>query len=280
VSRELVIERSRGWRALGLNELWAYRELVYFFVWRDLKLYYRQAALGAAWAVLQPLLTMVVFTFFFSRLAGIEADGGAPYPVFSFAGLLPWTFFAASLSRTAGSVVGSSSLLQKVYFPRLVLPLAGALAPLVDLGIAGLVLGGLMVAFGVAPGWAALALPAWLLLAVVAALGPGLWLAALNVRYRDVRFVVPFGLQLLLFVSPVIYPASLVLRELEELGLPAWLYGLNPMVSVLEGVRWGLLQGPPPPIPVLVASLSVALTLLVSGAFFFRRQERLFADIA
>jgi lipopolysaccharide transport system permease protein len=275
----LRIEPSRGWSALGLRDVWAYRELLYFLVWRDVKIRYKQTVLGAAWAILQPLLTMVVFTIFFGGLAKVGSDG-LPYPIFSFAGLLPWTFFAQGLTQASGSVVGSSSLITKVYFPRLVIPISSVLGGIVDFAIAFLVLVAMMAYYGIWPAVAALLwLPLLLLLATVTALGVGLWLSALSVEYRDVRFVVPFFVQLWLFVTPVIYPASKVTGKLEQMGLPTWLYGLNPMAGVVEGFRSALLGSGSLQSSILIASCAVALLLVTSGAFYFRRMERGFADI-
>jgi len=274
----IVIQPSRGWSSLGLRDIWVYRELLYFLVWRDVKIRYKQTALGAAWAILQPLLTMLVFTIFFGGLAKVGSDD-LPYPLFSFAGLLPWTFFAQGLNQSSSSIVGSSGLITKVYFPRLVIPISSILAGVVDFAVAFVVLIGMMAYYGIWPGAAVLWLPALLLLATVTALGVGLWLSALSVEYRDVRFVVPFFVQLWLFVTPVIYPASKVIGKLAERGLPTWLYGLNPMAGVVEGFRWALLgRGSLHP-TVLVASTLVALMLLLSGAFYFRRMERGFADV-
>ena len=272
------IAPSRGWTSLGLAGVWEYRELLYFLVWRDVKIRYKQTVLGAAWAILQPLLTMVVFTIFFGKLANVGSDG-LPYPIFSYAALLPWNFFAQGLTQSSGAIVGSSSLITKVYFPRLVIPIAGVLAGLVDFAIAFLVLIGMMVYYGIWPSASVLFLPFLLLLAMGAALGVGMWLSALNVEYRDVRYVVPFFVQMWLFVTPVIYPASRVIAELEKLGLPTWLYGLNPMAGVVDGFRWALLGTPPPPGSVFLASAVVTVILLVSGAYYFRRMERTFADV-
>ncbi|HEX3127385.1 MAG TPA: ABC transporter permease [Thermoanaerobaculia bacterium] len=266
------IRPSHGWVSLRLRELWDYRELLWFLVWRDVKVRYKQTALGASWAILQPVATMVVFSLFFGRLAGIPSDG-LPYPVFSFAALVPWTFFSQGLAQSANSLVGSQNLITKVYFPRLAIPIAAVLAGLVDFALAFVVLLGMMPFYGLAPGPAILALPALLLLALVTALGAGLWLSALNVQFRDVRYVVPFLTQLWLFVTPIAYPSSL-------LGEP-WrtVYGLNPMAGVVEGFRWALLGTSQPPGSLLVASTLAALALLVSGAFYFRRMEKTFADI-
>ena len=263
---------------LNLAELWEYRELLFFFVWRDVKVRYKQTALGATWAILQPLLTMLIFTIFFGGLAKVGSDG-LPYPIFSYAGLLPWTFFAQGLGQAANSLVGASNLIKKVYFPRLIVPLASVLTGLVDFAVAFTVLIGLMVWYRVPPTMAVIWLPLFLFLAILAALGSGLWLAALNVEYRDVRYVVPFFVQIWLFVTPVIYPTSRMTAKLAELGLPVWLSGLNPMTGVVEGFRWALLGSGSKPGPILVASAAVNLVLLVSGAFYFRRMERTFADV-
>src|ERR1700737_3429434 len=209
----LIIRPSRGWISLKLREVWEYRELLYFLIWRDVKVRYKQTVLGAAWAILQPLATMIVFTIFFGRLANVGSDG-LPYPLFSYAGLLPWTFFAQALSQSSDSLVGSGNLIKKVYFPRLVIPISSALAPIVDFAIAMLVLIGMMFYYGVWPSAAVLYLPLLLLLAFGTALGVGMWLSALNVQYRDVRYVVPFFVQLWLFVTPVIYPMSRVTKKL------------------------------------------------------------------
>jgi lipopolysaccharide transport system permease protein len=272
------IEPRPGWVALRLKDVWAYRELLYFLVWRDVKIRYKQTILGAAWAILQPLLTMLVFTIFFGNLARVGSDG-LPYPLFSLAGLLPWTFFAQGLSQSSTSIVSDSSLITKVYFPRLVIPIAAVLSGVVDFGISFLVLLGMMAWYGAWPTTLALLLPLFLLLAMGAALGVGLWLSALNVEYRDVRYVVPFFIQIWLFVTPVIYPASRVASKLKELGLPVWIYGLNPMAGVVEGFRWALLRSGSLQVSVLAASVVVTLVLLVSGAYYFRRMERRFADV-
>jgi lipopolysaccharide transport system permease protein len=272
------IQPSRGWASLRLKDVWAYRELLYFLVWRDVKVRYKQTVLGAAWAILQPLMTMLVFTIFFGNLAKVGSDG-LPYPIFSYAGLLPWTFFAQGLSQSSASLVGSSNLIKKVYFPRLVIPISSVLGGLVDFAIAFVVLIGMMAYYGIWPSVAVVSLPLLLLLAIGAALGVGMWLSALNVEYRDVRYVVPFFVQLWLFVTPVIYPASTVAAKLRELGLPTWLYGLNPMAGVVEGFRWALLGTGSRPGSVLLASVAVTVLLLASGAFYFRKMERTFADV-
>ncbi len=273
-----VIEPSRGWAAVRLDEVWEQRELLYFFVWRDVKVRYKQTALGATWAVLQPLLTMLIFTIFFGRMAGIGSEG-LPYPIFSYAGLLPWTFFSHGLGQASNSLVGSASLLKKVYFPRLIVPVAAVLGGLVDFAVAFVVLIGMMFWYGIQPGWGVLLLPLLLLLSAASALGAGLFLSAMNVEFRDVRYVMPFFIQLLLFVTPVIYPASKVTAKLEEMGLPGWLYGLNPMAGVIQGFRWSLLGSGMNPGPLLAVGTAVTVLLVVGGLFYFRRMERTFADV-
>jgi lipopolysaccharide transport system permease protein len=266
-----VIRPTRGWVSLQLRELWAHRELLFFMIWRDLKVRYKQTALGAAWAVIQPFVTMVVFSLFFGRLAMIPSDG-VPYPVFSYAGLLPWGLFANALGRSSNSLVGSAHLISKVYFPRLVVPISSVLSGVPDFGIAFVVLLGLMLFYGMLPTLAALLLPAFVLLALITALGVGLWLSALNVQYRDVGYVAAFLIQLWMFATPVVYPSSLVPEPWRTL------YGLNPMVGVVEGFRWALL-GTSPPGPMIALSVLVALVLQVTGALYFRRMERTFADV-
>lgn len=267
-----TIRPSHGWRAVDLHEIWTYRELLYFLVWRDIKVRYKQTALGASWAVIQPFFTMVIFSLFFGRLAGVPSDD-VPYPIFSFAALVPWTFFANGLTMSANSLVGSQELIRKVYFPRLTIPAATVLAGLVDFAIAFVVLCGMMLFYGIVPGPAVLWTLPLLLLALVTALGTGLWLSALNVQYRDVRYAVPFLAQIWLFATPIAYPSSL----LDE----PWrtLYALNPMVGVVEGFRWALLGTETAPGPMILVSSLAALLLLVGGMFYFRRMERTFADI-
>jgi lipopolysaccharide transport system permease protein len=275
----IVIKATRGWTALQLRDLWVYRELIYFLVWRDVKVRYKQTFLGAAWAVLQPLMTMVVFTIFFGRLAKVGSDG-LPYPIFSYAGLLPWTFFSQGLSQASASLVGSSNLISKVYFPRLVIPIASVMGGLIDLSVAFVILLPMMAYYHVwpAPG-PLLLLPFFILLAAGAALGVGMWLSALNVKYRDVRYVVPFFVQMWLFVTPVIYPASRVIAKLKSIGIPAWVYGLNPVAGAVEGFRWAALGSGKAPVSIILASVAVTALLLVGGAFYFRRMERTFADV-
>jgi lipopolysaccharide transport system permease protein len=274
----VVIRPSTGWVALNLAELWAYRELLFFLVWRDVKVRYKQTALGAAWAILQPLLSMVVFTIFFGRLAGVGSDG-LPYPIFSYVGLLPWTFFSQGVGQASTSIVSTATLVQKVYFPRLIIPLAAIVSGIVDFAVAFVVLLGMMPFYAVRPSWKLVFLPPLLLLAFAATTGIGLLLAALNVRYRDVRYIVPFCIQLWLFATPVIYPMSRVAEKLDALGIPLWVYGLNPMVGVVQGFRWSILGTGTGLESVLVTSIVTSSLLLGAGLVSFRRLERTFADV-
>jgi lipopolysaccharide transport system permease protein len=268
----LVIRARPGWRPLNLAELWRYRELLWFLALRDVKVRYKQTALGASWAVLQPLLTMVVFTVIFGHVARIPSDG-VPYPIFSYAALVPWTFFANGLTQSSNSLVGNANLISKVYFPRLVVPVAGVLSGLVDFVIAFLVLIGMMLYYGVTPTVHVVFLPLFVLLALVAALAAGVWLSALNVEFRDVRFVVPFLIQLWLFATPIAYPTSLLH------GFWRTVYGLNPMVGVVEGFRWALLGTGTDLGPSVAVSAAVSLLILIGGMFYFRRMEKTFADL-
>jgi lipopolysaccharide transport system permease protein len=267
-----VIQPSRGWVSLRLQELWYYRELLFFLAWRDVKVRYKQTALGVSWAILQPLLGMVVFTVFFGRLARVPSDG-IPYPLFSYSGLLAWHLFAYSVTESSSSVVANERLITKVYFPRLVIPMASILAGLVDFAAALVLLIGLMAYYGVHPGWAILTLPFFIIFEIATALGVGLWLSALNVQYRDVRYTVPFVIQFWLFASPVIYSSTLVPARWRPL------YGLNPMAGVVEGFRWALLGKPPAPGLMFAVSSLVVMVLLISGLYYFRRMERHFADV-
>lgn len=275
----IVIEPETGLPSLRLGELWAYRELLFFLVWRDVKIRYKQTLLGAAWAIIQPVLTMVVFTIFFGRIAQLGPEG-VPYPIFSYIALLPWTFFAGGLAAASNSLVGSANLIKKVYFPRLFVPTAGIFAGLVDFLLAFSVLLVMLWYYATLPNLWALALPLFLLLAIMTALGTGLWLSALNVEYRDIRFIVPFFVQLWLFVTPVIYPLSRVIEMFENRGLPSWLYGLNPMVSVVQGFRRAFFEDQVLPTGILATSVTVAIVLIVSGLFYFRKMEKRFADVA
>jgi lipopolysaccharide transport system permease protein len=277
----LEVRPSAGWAPLRLDELWSYRQLVYFFAWRDLAVRYRQTLLGAAWAILQPLATMLVFTFFFGTLARIPSDG-VPYAVWSYCGLIAWQYVSFVVTQAGASLVVNQNLLKKVFFPRLTIPLSIAATGLVDLAIATVVLFPLMYAYGVPLTFKVLWLAPLALLASIAALGVGLWAAALNVKYRDVRYVIPFLMQFWMFVSPVVYPASMVPQTYEVGGfvLPLrTLYGLNPVVSVVEGFRRALLDVSAAPGPEFWLSVAVALAMFVSGLYYFRRIERQFADI-
>jgi len=272
----IVIKPSRGWVSLRLREVWEYRELLYFLTWRDIKVRYKQTALGAAWAIIQPFFTMVVFSLFFGRLAGVPSDG-IPYPIFSYAALVPWTFFANGVTQAANSLVGSANLIRKVYFPRLTVPVATVLSGVVDFMLAMVVLMAMMFWFSIVPTANIIWLPLFLLLALVTSLGVGLWLSALNVQYRDVRYVVPFIIQFWLFATPVAYPSSLIEQKLGQFWLVV--YSLNPMVSVVEGFRWALLGTDTAPTLIVIPSTIVALILLVTGAYYFRRMEKSFADV-
>lgn len=269
---DVVIRPTKGWVPLNLRDLWVYRELLYFLVWRDIKVRYKQTALGAAWAVLQPFLTMVVFSIFFGRLAGVPSDG-VPYPIFAYTALLPWQLFAHALTESGNSLVSNQQLITKVYFPRLVIPLSAVLAGLVDFGIAFIVLMAMMFFYGIFPTLAVLTLPFFLLLAIATALSVGLWLSALNVEYRDVRYTLPFLTQFWMFATPIAYPSSLVPEPWR-----AW-YGLNPMVGVVEGFRWALLGQTGSVGPVVIVSCLVVVVLLVGGLVYFRRMEKTFADV-
>jgi len=267
-----VIRPSRGWIALNLRDLWQYRELLYFLTWRDIKVRYKQTVLGAAWAIIQPFFTMVVFSLFFGQLAKVPSDG-IPYPIFSYAALVPWTFFANGLNQSSNSLVGSANLITKVYFPRLVVPLSAVISGVVDFVLAFAVLLGMIAFYGRWPTSAVIWLPLLLLLALVTALGVGLWLSAMNVQFRDVRYAVPFLIQFWMFATPIAYPSSLLAQPWRTI------YALNPMVGVVEGFRWALLGIQTSPGPVIIVSALAALATLVSGAFYFRRMEKTFADV-
>jgi lipopolysaccharide transport system permease protein len=267
-----IIRPTRGWTRLHLLDLWDYRELLYFLVWRDVKVRYKQTVLGAAWAVLQPLLTMIIFTVIFGRFAKVPSDG-VPYPIFAYCALLPWQLFAFAIGESGNSLVHNQHLVKKVYFPRLVIPAAPVLAGLVDFSISFVLLVGMMVYWGVRPGIAAVTMPLFLLLAIATALGVGLWLSALNVQYRDVRYTIPFLTQFWLFATPVAYPSSLVPAKWRVL------YGLNPMVGVVEGFRWAMLGTHTAPGPMLLVSALAVAALLVTGVIYFRRVEKTFADL-
>ncbi len=267
----VVIRPSSGWVPINFRDLWAYRELLYFLTWREIKVRYKQTALGFAWAVIQPVFMMIVFTLFFGTLAKIPSEG-IPYPLFNYAALLPWTLFAEGITRSSNSLVQDANLVKKVYFPRLVMPLSGILSPLVDFAIAFTILVGMMFYFGYAPTVNVLWLPAFIVLALMTSLGVGLWLSAINVKYRDVRYVIPFLIQLWLFASPVVYSSSLLPERFQAI------YGLNPMSGVIEGFRWSLL-GTEPPGSLIAVSVIIVIVILISGVFYFRRSEKTFADV-
>lgn len=268
----LVIQPSRVWFHLDLAALWQYRELLYFLVWRDLKVRYRQTAIGATWAILQPLMTMVIFTVIFGHFAKIPSDG-LPYPIFAYTALLPWTYFASALNRSSSSVVAEAHLISKVYFPRAVLPLAGTVSGIIDFAVAFVLLLGMMIWYGIMPAWGLLALPLFLLLALATALAVGLWCSALNVRYRDVGYTIPFLTQCWMYASPVAYPVSLVPENWR------FVYSLNPMAGVIEGFRWALLGKHGPDFVVMAVSTVVVALLLVGGLVFFKHVERTFVDV-
>ena len=270
-SEAIRIEPPRGFFELRLREVWAYRELLYFFVWRDVKIRYKQTAIGVLWVIFQPVLNMLVFTLFFGRLAKLPSDG-LPYPVFYFAALVPWTYFSFSLSSTTNVVVENQRLITKVYFPRLILPISSALSGLVDFAIGFAVLSIFCFAYRIRPTLAALWLPVLLLLALFTALGVGLWLSALNALYRDVRYVIPFVVQFWMFASPVAYPSSLVPARWR------WLYGLNPMAGVIDGFRWAITGRGNAPGLLLLASASAVILVFFGGIFFFNRMETTVAD--
>ncbi len=266
------IQPSHGWVSLRLHDLWEYRELLYFLIWRDVKVRYKQTVLGVAWVIIQPLATTLIFTVIFGNLAKIPSDN-LPYALFALGGLAPWNYFSSAFARGSTSLVGSAHLISKVYFPRLIIPIASVLGGLVDFAIVlGLVFA-LMFFYGIVPSFAILALPLYILMAIVTALGVSLWLSALNVQYRDVSYLVPFVVQFWLYATPIVYPSSLVPSQ--------WrlFYSLNPMVSVVEGFRWTLFGSGEPPGAMLAVSMSVVLMLMISGAFFFKRMEKTFADV-
>jgi lipopolysaccharide transport system permease protein len=268
----IKIEPSKAWKPVKLIELFEYRELLFFLIWRDIKVRYKQTILGMAWAIVQPFFTMIVFSVFFGRLARIPSDG-IPYPVFSFAALVPWTFFANGLSQGSNSLVASSGLIKKIYFPRLVIPIATVLSGAVDFVLAFLMLIALMLHYGFVPTVNILWLPLFLSLAFITSLGVSLWFSAMNVQFRDVRYIIPFLTQLWLFATPIAYPSSL---------LPgAWrtIYGINPMVGVVEGFRWALLNTDTAPGPIVIVSVVVSLAILIGGAYYFRHMEKTFSDV-
>jgi len=270
------IRPTKGWVSLRLRDLWEYRELLFFLTWRDIKVRYQQTILGVAWAIIQPVVTMVVFSFFFGNLAQLPSDG-IPYPIFSYAALVPWSFFASSLTQASTGMVTHANLIKKVYFPRLAIPIARVMAGLVDFAISLVVLLLIMFAMGFRPTANFVWIPLLALLAVITALGVGLWFAAMNVQFRDIAYTVPFIVQFWMFATPIVYPSSLIA---ERYGV-FWqtIYGLNPMAGVVEGFRWALLGVNTAPQPIVYVSALVAVLVLVSGALYFRRMERTFADV-
>ena len=270
----IIIERAQSWGAVNLRELWAYRELLYFLTWRDLKVRYKQTALGVLWVILQPLLTMLVFTLLFGRLAGFdERTGGIPYPIFAFAGLLPWTFFSTAITNSGNSLVGSAHLITKIYFPRMIIPAAAVAAGLVDFALSFTILAALMVYYGVGVTWGLLLLPVLMILVTLLALGVGMLLSALNVKYRDIRQVLPFMVQIWMFLSPVIYPSALVP------GRWRWVFALNPMTGIIEGFRAALFGRTQIEWNILAVSAAVTIILFTYSIFAFRRMEKSFADV-
>lgn len=268
----LIIEAGRAERHYW-HDLWRYRELCFFLAWRDLLVRYKQTAIGLIWALLRPLLTMLVFTFVFSKLAKLPSDG-VPYPILVFAALLPWQFFSNAFSEAGNSLISNSSMISKVYFPRLIIPVSTIMVSFVDFLISGLILVGVMIWYGFVPNWRILTLPIFIFIAIAAAMGAGLWIAALNVKYRDFRYIIPFIVQFGLYISPVGFSSNIVPEQ--------WriLYSLNPMVGVIDGFRWAILGGNTPLyLPSVLLSLLLVLVMLVSGIIYFRKTEKTFADV-
>jgi lipopolysaccharide transport system permease protein len=274
------IEASQGWVSLRMDDIWRYRELLYFFVWKDLKIRYKQTIMGTSWAIIQPLFTMVIFSLFFGMLAKVPSDG-IPYPIFSYTALVPWTFFANGVTLASNSLVNNADMIRKIYFPRMTLPIGAVLAGLVDFFLAFIVLIGMIIVFNYIPSidfntkltlkviW----LPYFLLLAFITTLGVSFWFSAMNAKFRDVRFVVPFLVQAWLFLTPIAYPSSLLPQPWRTL------YGINPMAGVVEGFRWALLGTDTAPGPMLIVSTLAAIALIIGGAYYFRRMETKVADI-
>jgi lipopolysaccharide transport system permease protein len=269
---KIVIEPSKGWISLKLGEVWQYRELLFFLIWRDVKVRYKQTVLGIAWAIIQPLVTMVIFSVIFGQLAKLPSEG-IPYPVFCYAALLPWQLFSGALTRCGISLVGNANLLTKIYFPRLIIPLSATLSGLVDFSISLVILLGLMLYFAILPTWAILWLPLLMLFVLITALSVGLWLSALNVQYRDVQHIIPFLIQVWMFASPIVYSAGLI-----PSGPWRFVYGLNPLTGVIQGFRW-ILLGTPYPYEWMIVSAGVVVILLVTGLYYFKRMEKSFADV-
>jgi len=268
----VCLRPTRGWAGFGLRELWEYRELFYFLTWRDIKIRYKQTILGGTWAIIQPFLTMVIFSLFFGKLAKMPSDN-IPYPIFAYAALVPWTFFAYGLTQSSSSMVTSANLVRKVFFPRLIIPISAVISGGVDFLLAFLVLLGMMFFYGIVPTVAVVWLPLLLILALVTSIGAGLWLTAINVQFRDVRYAVPFLVQLWLFATPIAYPSSLLAEPWRTL------YGINPMAGVVEGFRWALLGTDTAPGPIILVSSAVSVILLIGGGLYFRAMEKTFADV-
>lgn len=277
---EIIIKSSRGWVSLELGEVWRYRELLYFFVWRDIKVRYKQTILGAAWAIIVPFMDMVVFSLFFGYLAGMPSDD-IPYPIWNFTAQVPWRFFANGIMQASSSLLTGANMIKKIYFPRIVMPTASVMAGIVDFILAFAVLLIMMLFFGFLPTLKILWIPIYLFITLMTSLGVGLWLSAMNVQFRDIRYTVPFLERMWYFLTPIVYPSSLILEKLPDnlQGLIA-IYYLNPMVSVVDGFRWALLGTDTNPGPMLIVSTVSAFLLLLSGAFYFRRLEKTFADVA
>lgn len=268
----VIIRPAKGLFQLDLTAVWTYRELLYFMVWRDIKIRYKQTVLGAGWAIFQPLITMLIFTIIFGKLARIPSDG-IPYPVFAFTALLPWTYFSQALTQGANSVITNANLITKIYFPRLLIPLAATIVPGVDFFFSFIMMLFLMIWFHITPTWNILALPFFLIVAFITAMAVSLWLSALNVRYRDVKYTIPFMVQIWMYASPVVYPVNLIPEK--------WrlVYGLNPMAGVIEGFRWALLGKQSPDFTVITVSLLVVFVMMTGGIIYFRRSESTFADV-
>ncbi len=267
-----MIKPSRGWVALNLKDLWKYRELVYFLIWRDIKVRYKQAALGVAWAIIQPILTMVIFSVIFGKFGKLPTDNSIPYPLFTFAALLPWQLFANALQRSGTSLVGSAHLITKIYFPRLIIPISAVVGGMVDFLISFVILVGMMIYYKVYPTWNMLWIIPFTILTLITALAVGLWLSAMNVRYRDVQQMIPFLIQAWMFASPVAYSARMITDRSWQL-----IYGLNPLAGIIQAFRWSLLGGTPPG-ELMWISATVMVILLISGLYYFRRMEKTFAD--
>jgi len=267
-----VIRATTGWRFLDLQELWDYRELVYFLTWRDIKVRYKQTVIGAAWAILQPVAMMAVFTLFFGKLAKVPSDG-VPYPLFAFAGLLPWQLFSRVISESTNSLITDQRLISRVYFPRIIVPMATTMAAIVDFVVASALMVVMFMYYKITPGMSLLWVPVFVLLMIMTALGVGFWLSALNIEYRDVAYIVPFLNQFWLFLTPIAYPSSMVPAKWRVL------YGLNPMTGVVEGLRWALFKTGTGPSPMLAASVTISIGLFLSGIAWFRRRERIFVDM-